>query len=266
MLNTLSWLPLYELTDYRTVTPEYLGDSSTRPELRRPFVFLKDEETGKPVLAEAVGIQVGVPDRDLGVYLRSTYNHRVAKRHFDDSQSASPCEYDYAHAYATVAFESDLRSQLVWEMSEADAEKAGIDPDSEFVIEAPHCECWWCAPGTVVDIKPDFSDVAMMCWEVEGEAGKPRLLRRDVEQMRLLLGGAIVRYCHDRARAELQVDELVPWADYLGAILVSVEERGGIATVETPITSIEWRQKAEQPPGDQKWQLPSTTFKTGFAQ
>jgi len=258
--ETLTWLPLWEGFDYALDPPADHNPAGWTPELRpvacwilaEPWGTFPDPETDHSQSCEAAHIGVAAAKTDWGVWLSASPNHRLAMNHwFPAKATERPPVFDYDNLVATIAFRSDQRLRLEYELPDAAPSDGVLD------IEVPDAEFWYLAPHTIVDVNPEPWEIDKGAVREVTESGdEPRILRNDVDRLALVMAGAIGRYYSSRLRGEIVIKGLVPWGELLGQILTVIEEAGDTHEVQAPITCVHWSA------GDK----PQTTISTGFAQ
>jgi len=246
--HTLRWIPLRSDYDWRAWPPMPLSppdDADFAPQFLPPQVFLSNA-TEKYRAAEMCGIHVAAPRHGLGVRLQCHPKHLVAVGDFDTTSTLHQPRWEGNAMSATVAFESDARLALEYDVP-------GGDPvDGVLEVLVSDAEMWVVAPLTALAVSTsDATALARSPNELE-------ILRDDRPRLAMVLAGAIARYAQSRARAEIVAAGLLPWGGLLGQILTTIESGGDSTTVQAPITQITWQNAFDGG-------LPRTTIRTGFA-
>lgn len=250
MRRTLPWIPLKENFDYSVDPAQDNNIEDHTPDVKPPLAWIKDEvpETGDPhyVQCDLIGISVSVPQRDWGIVLNASPNHLLAYNHWSEellgTTEIDP-RYDYETLVATLAFESDSRLKLGYDVPEN--MRAG-DGSVETLVDED-AEMWVLLPGTVLDLDEENNFVL--------SPDSTIVLRNDSPRLALLLAGMLMRYINGRVRANIVIRGHMPWGDLIGYILDVVQQGDDLQNVGGPITSIEWTC------GDS----PLTIIKTGYA-
>lgn len=252
--STLDWTPLKRGVNYETDPPTDCNPSGACADWEPPTVWIKrlplDYVTWGYERADQKGIGVSPLDHDWGVKLAVSPNHLIAVNQFLATRPTRTAPlYEDRYMVATIAIESDHRptAEMVIDYVEGQADRPS-DGILEIYDEA--VETWILAPYTVVGLDPTG--------ELVNSGPQARLLREDSQRIHLVLAGAIARHQRGRARAEIQAEGLLPWADLLGRILAAVEEAGDTHDVQAPLTSIEWSLADDG--------TARTVIRTGFAQ
>jgi len=259
--ETLSWLPLREGFDYTLATAEDHNPDDFQAELMAPCAWLCDSGESDPAFpaeavyhrADAVGIGVAAPRNDWGVHLSASPNHIMAGAF---GAPAKPTNtrgiWSYSRTVATIAFRTDQRLKLEIEIPEDDDGDGATPSGGVLDIEAPDAEFWLLCPNTVVG-----TDEHGM---LKTSPDEPQVLRNDRDRLLMILAGALARYYHARARAEIHVKGLRPWGQLVGQILTMVEEAGDVEAIQAAITSVEWIVPDGREPDA------VTIIRTGFAE
>ena len=258
--HTLHWVPLRADYDYSAWNgaawpPALLtegadpdataGDPGYVPLFLPPQVFLPDTNNHYR-LASMAGVHVSAPAHGLGVRLNCHPRHLVAASAFTGQKTLHQPKWDAAGMLATLAFESDVRLSLEYQVPKSDP----LDGSQEIYIH--DAEMWLLAPKTAVGFKNDGSG------DFVQSANSLLILRDDRPRLGMVLAGAIARYASSRARAEVTAAGICPWGGLLGQIMTTVESGGDSTTVESPITQIQWSNALDGG-------VPKTTIRTGFA-
>lgn len=258
--RTLNWIPFREGFDYsQLVNGEYPNNNEADQEadFRKPFVLVvvpPDSENTATVGSHILGkdaiphaVKGSGAAKDWGMTLATNPAHLVALNHFSGAAitEVDPA-YDYENMQATIAFESDHRLQLEYQVP-----VPGIPNGSVKIIHDSNAEFWYAAPNTIVGAS-DTGGAAFLANSFENGV----VLRNDASRLAMRMAGAISTYFYARGRAEIIVKGLRPWGNMLGSILTAVEGRGGdTEVIESPITSVEWSVGPD----------PTTTIRAGFA-
>jgi hypothetical protein len=248
--ETLTWLPLQAGVDYTTDPPTDNNASGVNAQFLPPQVFLWLDSTGFDYLndrywpPEQFRIGVAVLDSDLGLHLQASPNHMLQAM----SGSAEASEhvwpiFDESKMAFTIAFETDQRVKV------SIARKGSGAGDPKKVVAEDGAEFWWLAGDTVVGI--DEADGSLLTAPSSGLA-----LRDDTDILSKTMAGAIRRYLFTRYRGSFRLGQADNWNYYLGGILTTVEENGGLTQINAPITSVSW---------DFVGQTSTTTINAGFA-
>jgi len=253
MRGTLSWLPLREGTDYSTDPPTEEHDGDMQPDLLPPAVWVRatvtpdsvwwepemgdgsgDEAHFVPV--DKLGIGVSVLRSEWGVHLSASPNHLLANNHLSVEGdgikgSENPPLYDYDDLIATIAIETDHR--LTIEKAIPDALPTG----GIKTIEVPDAEMWVLAPHTVLTADPE----SRHGYRTSGPS--LRVLRNDVERLRMIMCGALARYWHERSRVSITHAGLRAYTDLLGHILTTIDgDEGDLAQrIYAPVSTVSYR-------------------------
>ena len=258
---TLSWLPLEDGVDYRDGGENRDGiPAGVQPDFMPPIAWVQDPATGRYVPVDTRDIAVSAPKNMLGVFVdASPMAHILAKNHISDFDAGSNVVslYDHETLVATVAFRADYAITLTKQKQE-DGEPTSTPSGGKIVIPV-EAELWYLAPNTVVDV--DRNGVL----QTSGDKG--RVLRNDVARIDLAMAGAISRYWESRKRAAITFQGLLPMAGILGHILKLDDGAGDTATLQSPITSIEWIWPETESTGGASGDAagPVTIVRTGFA-
>lgn len=242
--RTLPVLGLYEGFDYSQFPVVDQNPVGTTPDLMRPVVFLYDRTDLRYVLADDVGVSVSVLNNEWGVQLSAGQPHLLAFNHF---VGAAPTlidpRYDYESMIATIAYELDVRLAVVHNASPLE-KPAG----SSIVLVRPESEYWLLDASAAIGLS--LTDDRKLI-QSPGQAE----IRNDAGQLEAVMAGAIARYSEERARAEVVVQGLWPYAGVLGQILDVIEEAADTQFIDAPVTEIEWN-----------FSNVTTIIRTGFAQ
>jgi hypothetical protein len=182
------------------------------PQYRDPFVIIWDEKRKayKPIDAPAgiddLSASVRALDNELGLMIRGSPNHLLAKNHWPRSgigvtaEQVGPTQHvpthDWTEIIATVAMEQDEHLQVMQQV-----------PNSRvtgriLTIEAPDCQYWWVRIGTVTDLD---------------SGGQPKrttdniTVRDDSARLRAIAGLAAAWYGRHRASLTLPYKSI--WLD-----------------------------------------------------
>ncbi len=250
--ETLTWLPMHEGVDYSVDPPVDSNPAGYEAELLRLMAWVYDREKKKYIPVEAAGISLSVPRFDWGIVLTASPAHLLAYNFWAGANPTNTDpKYDYNQCVCTIAFRSDQRFEVVYQVGPA------LNPphiEGELVIPVPGAEFWYLAPLTALSLP----DADAHPFEVDRLSGpSPRVLRTDAARMAAIMAGAIARYHAERARAEVQIASLVPWGGLLGQILSVIEESGTTQTIQAVITEVSWEAGEDS--------APSTTIRTGYA-
>lgn len=255
--STLRYLPLMKGIDYFPATPVDHNVGENHEEME-PLVFLYDPEDSKYVQAEGAGVEIAALSNDWGVRLKPNENHVLALNHWPEplpEGEAGPPEppptpaasetdpaYDHEKIVATIAFRTDQRLALRFELT------SGESPiGSELNIHVPGAELFYLTPNTVVGVNENGQLLTRSTGLV---------LRNDADQLALVMAGAIARYNMQRVRAVITIKGLWPYADMVGQILHMVEGLDGSQIINAPITSVDWSSGGDDP---------TTILRTGYA-
>lgn len=237
MRKTLHWLPLMAGWDY-TVSPpvdrnDSAGDPDYRPQFLPPQLWLWNDDATCFYPANQAGVTVGVPKFGLGLRLQCHPRHLVAAEAAIET-TRTKGRFKMSRSLATVAFESDQRLQLRYEVPDADPSVDGIE--DIFVDDA---ELWVLAKEAVVAMDP--SNALRLAYTT-----KATTLRDDRPRLAMIMAGAIARYASRRARASIAAQGLCAWQGYLGQILTVVDAGDAGERIDGAVTKIEW-QGGKQP-------------------
>ena len=258
--STLRWLPLLAGVDYADGATIDGNPAGRVPELLPPTAWLWMDadasgsgsgSAGRYIPAEEAGCHVTGCRNSLGVWLKAgKANHLIAENHWSGAAATGTApEYDWEDMVATVAFESDQRLAVVYT---ADTSTSGSDGDDDHAIgtldiEVPDAELWYLAPFTALRPDPDpdsasGDDASIDYLVTSGPVG--RVLRNDNGRLAAVMAGALSRYVDARARAAVTIKgRYREAADYLGMILLEVDQGGGVSTpIGGPVTAIEWTE------------------------
>jgi len=249
--ETLSWLPLLAGYDYGPAVPVIDNTSDHEPGQLPPVAWILDPKSEQWATTDAVGL--GAVQRlttDWGLRLNPAPNHLLAKNHWTSANgSKSSPTHDYDTLVFTIAFESDHRVTMEYQVADT------VSPEDGILDIQTDAEFWYLAPNTAVGVRNTVNETQTTN-ELVGSGSTGRVLRNDVTRMAAVMAGAIARYFNERARATITFRGLLPWAGLLGQILNVVEGSGGdTQSVQAPITGVEWH------PGPP----PMTIIHTGFA-
>lgn len=254
--RTLRWIPLREGFDYSTDPAKDLSPAGHENDFLpcAVFVFLETGFQGQPGLyltCEENGIAVSAADKDWGVWLTASPNHQLARNHFAGGAPTATgfLDHDYTTLVATIAFESDQRVVLEYEVPRP---SGFVTDGSVLEIRASDAELWYLAPNTKVGIAPDGT--------LQESGASARILRDDTPRMAEIAAGALARYIYSRSRARIVFANLFPWFGLIASIVDQIQTADGAINVFAPLTSIEWRAEAT---GDDPGV--STILRTGFA-
>jgi hypothetical protein len=251
VLETLSWIPLKQGMFYGANPPTDNTGGEVEPEVSAPLVFLYDElKTVLPsagyIKAENNGNGVAALKHDMGVFVHSAPNHRLALNQFSMSDLNTTVNiradgkpvvaFDWTKMMATVAIESDHRVAVVWQVPSNLAAGDG----SVNTIEVEDAEIWVVTDQTVCDVDNSGNPVY-----VAGTGNGPLVLRNDIPRLNQIMAGVISRYTADRARAKIVWKTFQPWGQLVGSILDVFQQGDDTTQVNAVITSITWRA----PPG-----------------
>lgn len=252
--RTMTELPLREGFDYSVDPPIDHNPLDVYPNLQRPRAWFYSLQDDKWKEAQFGIASVRALDDDWGLSIEASPNHRIALSYFDldvDKSAFDPngegvdqyerfnCESAMA---MTLAYETDQRLRLRHEITSG-AEQIG----NEITISVPDAELWVLSKGTVVGV--DVSNGELITVD------EPRVLRNDLDRLKMVMAGAISRYKLARARAEITYQGLWPHTGLLGQVLDVIEQAGDTEYIDAPVTSVEWIS------GDQ----PITVIRAGFA-
>ncbi len=201
------------------------------------------------------GIPFSVLKSTLGIRANGNPAHRLADGHwrgFAAKKTNTQPEFDYESVMVTVAFESDQRLKLEYEIPTVDTDSDG-SPDAsapsrgvlQEVVEA--AQTWYLAPETVIGLAENGS---------LQKSGAGRELRNDRALLAARMAGLISRYYQERARAHIMFRGYMPWSDLRGVILETIEEKDTVYQVRSAVTSVDWRLTRSGP---------ETTIKAGYA-
>lgn len=245
--HTLAWTPMKVGWDYSQDPPVATGDSPGAPELMPPAAWI-----GQPGLdpahpsmiiytaCEKCGMHVSALHNDLGIFLECQPNHLLAKNHWSGAAStAKSPKYDWSNLEATVAFETDMRFEVVYENPDPAAE-------GEMVLEVKDAQLWYLAADTVVGTDTEGGLV---------KSTSAQVLRMDLDLLELVMAGYLSRYADSRCRAEITVPGIRPWSDLRGQILASIGDPLTDAQLAAPITQIVYQFEPH----------PQTSLHAGFA-
>ncbi len=270
--ETLGWIPLREGFDYRNITTTKAKngdvsfstavdntDGTVEAETSPPLAWIYDElpsksSTQQYVKCEDVGIGVGRPHQDWGVFLHASPNHRLALDSFSDTDLDTVSDptvvtYNYNTAVATIAIESDHRLALVYERPSGAAgrRRLGDDRQRRFgrtlgCASGHHCRHGrQRQPGSLWKDKwerpEDPNDHAE-----RRAAACPCDVRRDLA----VLDGP--------SPAQYTVKGFSPWGNLLGRMAV-VTQTGDQSPTPCVVTSVSWELGSS----------PETLVKTGYA-
>lgn len=236
--ETLSWIPLKEGFSYITNPPtDNRASQDQEPDFKTALAWVYDPDPEDGTLpgyrqADQVGMHVGRPLRDWGIFLNASPNHKLALNHWSDSQLATTdydgAMYDYDKLVATIAIESDHRIQLMHDIPDELAAGDG----SIMTIQDDEAECWVMLPNTVVDVAYDGTLVT---------AGDQQIvLRRDTDRLALALAGAVGRYINERVRASLSFHGFFPWVDLVGNTMSVIQQGDSVTNIAAVISSVEF--------------------------
>ena len=258
--STLRWLPLLEGVDYADGATIDSNPADHIPELLPPTAWLwKDADqsdsgsgsAGRYIPAEEAGCHVTACRNSLGLWMKNgKANHLIAENHWSGAGATDTApEYDWEEMVATVAFESDQRLSVTYT---ADTSASGSDGDDDHAIgtldiEVPDAELWYLAPFTALRPQPDpdsASDEAASIDYLVTSGPVGRVLRNDNGRLAAVMAGALSRYVDARARAAVTIKgRYQEAAQYLGMILLEVDQGGGVSTpIGGPVTAIEWTE------------------------
>ena len=244
--STLPWIPLRSGFDYSTDPATDYNGANVEPEFLTPLVWLlvKNDpvQVTKPYKrAERLGYNIYAPENDWGVFIESDPNHLLALGHTDIEVSPSPGTVggtyhspidDYDSLVATIAYESDHRLAIEYNIPDADDE-------SVLVIYEPATHLWLLAPYTNVGTWQKTGSLDQNT-NLTQSGPKWRELRNDASRLYPIMAGAIARFYRERARAELTIQGYRPWGGFIGKIFSAVEEDGETQEIKAPITSVSW--------------------------
>ncbi len=252
--KTERWTPLQEQLDYSTDPATDNNAAGQEPDFRPPAVWVGKKDTAHPLgfMAEKyytpidqIGLGVQASRTDLGVVLTGKKNHILADNHWAGAKSTNfPPLWDHDELVATIAFATDQRLALEYELPEASPSGGVLD----LVVRG--AEFWWLAPSTVVGIDEEGHLI---------QTGAGRELRNDRDRLLFVMAGALSRYYASRSRASILINGLAPWGPLVGQILTVVEAGGSSQRMAAPITAVQWTF----PEGDAS---PTTKISAGFAQ
>jgi hypothetical protein len=249
--RTLHWLPFRADYDYAAGYPGTQLTLDTDPDYATqylpPQVFLPGVN-GYYLPAALQGIHVSTPRHGLGVRLTCHPRHLVALGEFSSTLTLHKPRYNAGAMVATVAFESDARIVLEYEVPNSDP----VDGTEEIMVS--DAEMWAAAPNTVLALVNPYVAGAPF----SRTPNSLTILRDDRLRLAMILAGAIARYASSRARAEVEAAGIIPWGGLLGQILTTIESGGASTTVQSPITQIQWSNATDGG-------TPRTTIRTGFA-
>lgn len=242
--KTLPYLPLRDGVDYAspfgTVVAGHEGD------FLGPQAWVYDPAEDRYHPADTVGVVVYASQYDYGVLLAANPNHLLALNKFSGAKAAKiKPKYDPDRMVATIAFESDHRLQMSFELVSGAGTKGPT-----FNVEVPDAELWYIAPNTIVGVNENGT--------LRGTSGG-QVTRDDSARLALVMAGALARYNNERARATITIRGLWPWPFLLGQILTVIKQGTSTQTIRAAITEIEWR------PGVGDRPEPVTIIRTGFA-
>lgn len=243
--RTLSWLPIKTGVDYTVDPPVSANQDDVVPGLRRPTVWLWDEDKSRHFAAHKVGVGVSYSRNEWGVQLSASPNHLLALDIFDPAihKTDHDPKYDYERMIATVAFRGDQRLRLKYRRSIP----AGRPLGGVLNVYVPGAEFWYLASSTVVGVRDDG---------LTERSGGGTVLRNDADRLVLVMAGAIARFASERMRATIVLRGLWPIGGLLGQILDVVQQGNDTQFIESPITSITWQVTGAEP---------TTTIRAGYA-
>lgn len=211
--STLGWLPI------REGFPD-----AEAGEFQAPMVWLYDETLARYVSAESVGVGVSVPRDDWGVVLNASPNHLLAADTWTGAEATETApRYSAGKVVATIAVE--LEQRLAVEVTVGTGDRV-------LEIEAPGCELWFVASGTVYGCNPSTGELL--------KTSEAQVLRNDNSRLGPAMAGALARYGASRARGEVNYKGTVALGGLLGAIFGGFTQGGNQANVGAPVTSITW--------------------------
>jgi len=247
--RTLRYTTLRAGIDYSTNPETDNRPDGAEPNYLPPFVILWNQEKEINELADVAGISVQAAETEWGVVLNANPNHLLAHGHYDSaSRGRGTPVYDYRDIIATVTIEGSQRLKLVYETPGIGEDNGPEDDGSEFAIYVPNAELWWIAPGTVVGLyagQLQFLGDTAVAGEEQYDGNRGRTIRNDADRLVPVMAGALARFNIERARAVVTRVGLHPWQSLIGHILEAVETNGTIETVNSPLTSVEWRVDGE---------------------
>lgn len=245
--KTLTWLPLREGWDYTVEPPVDMNLPGVEAGFKPPLAIVQREDgSNKYVNVDAAGIGVSVPKNEWGIFINAYPNHYMAHGHFFKELDKSEKEprYNYETVEVAIAFETDQRLQLEYELPEPD--RSGDGSVKEILVRG--AELWVMAPNTLLGVNAVGLPIYSRNSYYE--------LRNDTTRLSYLMAGAISRYLVRRARAAIPVHGALPWSQLIGKILTVIEDGGDTQDIQAPITSIEWNFENQ----------PTTIIRAGFAQ
>lgn len=238
--TTLSWIPIQEGKDYGSVFLDGYASGHVGDVLP-VSAWIIDERSGEYVPVERLGASVHAMSQDLGVIIRASPAHDIARNQFTGNTLYIP-RADYQTLVVTLAFPGDQRLTLTRDISPSTRD------GSSLVIDVPGAAVWYLAPNTAL-VKSTAG--------LERSGNSYQLLRDDTSKLAAVMAGAVARYHSERTRAVVTKKGLEPWHGMVGSILTAVEEGGTDSQVQSVITSVTW----SVPEGGER--SGTTTIRTG---
>lgn len=245
-VGTFAKLPLETGYDYTTNPPTTRRPTNAKAEYLPLLAYVYDPRSGQWVMLnklsaanpEYANIAIRALEHEIGVLLRSSPNHVLAKGHWS---GAAASEYDpEAIGFAwdgiaiTVAVETDQRPSIEIEVDPALA--AGDGSVKEIVV--PLVQFWWLTGSSIVGVD-EAGD--LLYSPTPGGSPNGIELRNDVALLYAMASGAIAQYTFERVRCTIiHRGRIEPWEDMTGAILELTGEQGEVNQLQTPVTSVMW--------------------------
>lgn len=244
-LSTLPSLPLLEGFDYSVSPPIDHNTADHHPDYRRIAVYLWDIGRDEGEIAQYVDmaesrVTAAPLNHTLGIRLGgiSPASILAAGRFFGSTAANEPMpsggtpRYDEGKMIATVAFETDQRVSMEYTNLSADKQDGSVK-----IVLVPDAELWIVAAGTIVGVNEDGTLATVAS---AGAEGIEYVLRHNISKLALAMCGAVAAYYDERARAEIAIQGIAPYADLLGHILTDVEEGADILQINGVISEVEW--------------------------
>lgn len=236
--ETMPILPLMYGYDYTQTPAANSNPDNYTPDFLRPMAFIYDDQNSKWVAAEKFADSIGIlaMDNDWGLYLKTKYNHLLAKNNWPGGAEATSRKplLDYEKVCMTIAFKTDHRLKI--------SKKLGPKPkigeknkDEERILEiqVPGAELWYLDADTILDVQ----NGSLQTTSVDAV-----ILRNDADRLKPWLAGAQAWYQSSRVRGDITIQAWQPWRYMLGKYLQPYSQGNAVSEWRAPFTSIEWTE------------------------